>query len=231
MRLVAWNVNYNNRHRPFDETVALLQPLRADVLVLSETALPKHSEDGRVQWIGDVAPGLAIVVSDEFELTPHTANAGAAELVGAFSVRGRVDFELVAAWPVQRQGSRYHEILMATLDRFEDVLGSGNALMAGDLNSSSRVSNQRRTHPVFVARAGELGLVSAYHERTGEPYGAETVPTYMHGPGAPFHLDYCFVPRRLAASADVSVLREDEWASRSDHFPLVVDIPDGALAG
>lgn len=231
MRLVAWNANYNNRRRSFDETVALLQPLHADVLVLSETALPETSDGDRVQWIGDVAPGLAIVVGDGFELSAHGANVGAPELVGAFRVRGRVALDFLAVWPVQRrEGPRYNHILMDTLERFADLLASGSALLVGDLNSNSRVSAQRSTHPAFVARASELGLVSAYHAQTGEQYGAETVPTYPHGSsGTAFHLDYCFVPQRLAASTNASVMRGGDWALRSDHFPLVVDIPDAAL--
>jgi endonuclease/exonuclease/phosphatase family metal-dependent hydrolase len=74
-----------------------------------------------------------------------------------------------------------------------------------------------------------MGLVSAYHAQSGEAQGEETVPTYMRGQGASFHLDYCFVSKSLAASANVCVLRGDDWPKRSDHFPIVLDIPDALL--
>lgn len=37
MRLVGWNANYNNHRRAFEENVALLEPFKADVLVICET--------------------------------------------------------------------------------------------------------------------------------------------------------------------------------------------------
>jgi hypothetical protein len=39
-RLVGWNANYNNYRRTFEESVALLEPFAADVLVISETQPP-----------------------------------------------------------------------------------------------------------------------------------------------------------------------------------------------
>ena len=166
------------------------------------------------------------------KLVPHPANTGAPTLMGAFTAMGRLAFDLLAVWPVQRApGPLYHDILMTGLDRYADLLRSGRVVLAGDLNSSTRVLNQKHTHPVFVQRAAALGLVSAYHEQTGERHGEETVATYLHnsGPTREFHIDYCFVAEALKGHVKVSVLNNSEWAARGDHFPVVLDVNDEVL--
>ena len=73
---------------------------------------------------------------------------------------------------------------------------------------------------------GELGLVSAYHQYSGEAPGKETHPTYCYlwAKSAPFHIDYCFVPEswsfRLSA---VDIGSYAGWP-QSDHRPLTVDV-------
>jgi endonuclease/exonuclease/phosphatase family metal-dependent hydrolase len=233
VRLVAWNANYNAQRLPLEESVTFLETLHADVLVLSEVPPPTEDNPLRAQWIGERAPGLAVIAGAGLELEAHPANAGAPPLMGAFTVSGRGKFDLMACWPVKRDGGPdYHQILMAGLERYEDVLRTGHTILAGDLNSSTRVTSQRRSHPAFVERAGDLGLVSAYHLATGEVHGGESVPTYLHGPGesGQFHIDYCFVPERLAEAVSIEVLADDTWADRSDHFPVVLDVEDGALS-
>ena len=232
MRLVAWNVNYNGNRRSLEENVSLLRPLGADVLVLSETAAPDSANSLNAHWTGDRNPGLAIIALTGLNLTPHPANAAIPPLMAAYTVSGHVKFDLLTIWPVQRKGgSSYHEILMAALDRYAGVVGSCRAIMAGDCNSSTRVSNQRVTHPLFVKRAESLGLVSAYHEQEGEQHGEETLATYRHncGPIREFHIDYCFVAKPLNAFVKLRVLNDTVWAERSDHFPLVLDVRDEAL--
>ena len=232
MRLVAWNVNYNGNRRALEENVSLLRPLGADILVLSETAAPHSGNILNARWTGERNPGLAIIALTGLNLTPHPDNAAIPPLMAAYKVSGHVAFELLAVWPVQRKGgSSYHEILMAALDRYTHVVGSCRAIMAGDCNSSTRVSNQRDTHPLFVKRAESLGLISAYHEQKGEQHGVETVATYRHncGPIRDFHIDYCFVAKQLNAFAKLRVLNDAVWAERSDHFPLVLDVRDEAL--
>lgn len=228
MRLIAWNANYNNRRHPFRDTVEILEPLCADILVLSEVAPPVDGDPRRVQRVGGVTPGLVVVARGGWELQALPENNQAPSLAGAFRVRGAADFFLVAAWPIQNKGGpSYHKTLMAILDCFGETLKSGHAILAGDLNSSSRVSSQKTTHPKFVEAAKVLGLASAYHEQSGEGHGVETVATYPGRGG--FHIDYCFVPQALAATANVSVLGAGDWPTRSDHFPVVVDIPDRAF--
>jgi hypothetical protein len=196
---------------------------------LSEIAPPSDEDPVKVQRVGGVIPSLVVVAGEGWELQSLPENDNAPALSGAFRVGGAVEFFLLAAWPVQSKGGpSYHNMLMTLLKHFGTTLGSGRAILAGDLNSSSRVSNQQQTHPQFVKAAKELRLVSAYHEQTGEDHGKETITTYPGHGG--FHIDYCFVPQTLAAATNVSVLRAGDWATRSDHFPLLVDIPDRAFS-
>jgi len=230
MRLVAWNANHNRRRRSLDANVALMEPFGADILVLSETAGPR-SKPSDVHWIGGLDPGLAVVAPKGLKLLPHPGNFAAETHMGAFTASGQVTFNLLALWPVQRRVSSYHHILMSALDRYADFLVADRVIMAGDLNSTSRVSSQRASHPLFVKRAQELGLVSAYHEQTGEGHGDETVATYLHNCDSTrgFHIDYCFITNALKASAKLLIKNDAEWAARSDHFPLVLDVDDGVL--
>lgn len=152
--------------------------------------------------------------------------------MGGFSISGLVTFDLLAIWPVQQLGASYHKTLMAGLDRYATMLSSGRAIMAGDFNSNTRVAAQRQTHSRFVAAAHALGLCSVYHEQSGETHGHESFATYDHGSGdsRAFHLDYCFVSQVLVQSASLGIRRGVDWRSRSDHSPLVLDIPNAALA-
>lgn len=229
MRLVAWNTNYNNRRRTYDDVMTILAPLHADLTILSEVALPAKT-DSLMALIGEQSPGLVVVASNGLELTSHSANHGALPLASAFTVSGRIEFNLVATWPVKYQsGPSYHKILMETLVRFADVISARNSILAGDLNTSSSVSGQELSHVKFTDEARRLGITSVYHENSGELFGNETAYTFRNG-SRDFHIDYCFVSRLLVPAAAVTILRGTQWHSRSDHFPLVLDIPDAAFA-
>jgi endonuclease/exonuclease/phosphatase family metal-dependent hydrolase len=102
--------------------------------------------------------------------------------------------------------------------------------MLGDFNSSTRVSSQKRSHPMFVQAAQDRGLVSAYHEQSGESHGEESVPTYLHGNGAEFHLDYGFVTQPLVGAVQCRIADEPRWFEIGDHRPIVLDIDEAALA-
>jgi endonuclease/exonuclease/phosphatase family metal-dependent hydrolase len=149
--------------------------------------------------------------------------------MAGFRVGGQVDFNLLAIWPVQHEGGlKYAQTLQMSLERYSDLL-SERAIMAGDLNSSSKVSGQQTTHPRFVSAAAALGLASAYHHLTGEDHGAETVSTYRHDASRSFHIDYCFLSRSLLDAANFGIANGGEWRTLSDHSPIVLDVPDSLL--
>lgn len=229
MRLIAWNANYNNRRRSFEADVELLAPLNGDVIVLSETSRPRTEVSGRVAWIGDEAPGLAVTVQNGYSFEPTAVAAGAPKLSRAFRVDGPLKFSLLAVWPVKRtQRDSYAQILDACLDFYAEVLSGDRVILAGDLNSNSRVSGQERSHPRFVAKATALALTSVYHHQSGEEHGCESTPTYLQGKTSPrpFYIDYCFVSKTWVRLASLQILNGAPWTGLSDHFPLVLDLPE-----
>jgi endonuclease/exonuclease/phosphatase (EEP) superfamily protein YafD len=228
MRLIAWNANFA-RHpkRSFEQNANLLFEEGADVVVLSETARPAESSTDRIAWVGRGNPGLGVMVRAGFSLSASDLNAQAPDLFAAYEVSGPVSFGLLAAWPVNysRQQS-YAKSLEAGLDRFGDFLMAERVVFTGDLNSSTRVSGQTRSHPALVARARGMKLESVYHHQNQEEHGSETIATYRHGgPGkGHFHIDYCFLSPALLTNAKVKVLNNTVWDKRSDHYPVVVDL-------
>ena len=132
MRLIAWNANYNARRRTLEETAALLAPLHADILVISETAPPCRGNPLHAHWTG-ATPGLAVIARHGLELEPHPANEGAPPLMAGYTVHGDLEFSLLALWPVQIDGGpNYHRVLMAAINRYAALLTTERTIMAGD---------------------------------------------------------------------------------------------------
>ena len=48
-------------------------------------------------------------------------------------------------------------------------------------------------------------------------------PSHQRKPSRPWHIDFCFVPAGWVL-VGVEVLDGKEWAARSDHLPLKVDV-------
>lgn len=229
MRLIAWNANDNNQSRSFEEDLALLAHLNGDIIVLSETSRPKAEASGKVVWIGGKGPGLAVAALNGYSVEPSQSNVDAPRLSGGFKVEGPLKFNLLAVWPVRTERNSYAQILDATLNCYADLLSRERVVLAGDLNSNTRVIHQAQSHPRFVTKAKALGLTSVYHHKHSEEHGSETKGTYRQGKKAPrpFCLDYCFVPTPWLDEASLQILDGPEWEGRSDHFPLVLKLPDG----
>ena len=98
------------------------------------------------------------------------------------------------------------------------------------MNSGTNLSTRQtpsKGHSRIVDALADIGLVSAYHAFHTVAHGQEMHPTYrhQHNPAKPCHIDFCFVPvgwaRQLVA---VEVFDGKEWAEKSDHLPLRVDL-------
>lgn len=225
MRLVGWNANDNVRHRSFQQNVALLEPFSADVLVISETAKPLPQD--RAFFVGD-KPGLAVVARDGITLRPCPMNANTPEHLAGVKVTGPVAFDMVAVWTLTKP---YHTVLMAALQRYAELWSAGRAVMLGDFNSSTKADYQKHSHPEFIQAALGHGLVSAYHEQTGEAHGEESVATYRHSNRDLFHVDYGFVSQPLVGSTRCRIDTDPRWFEIGDHRPVILDIDDAALSG
>ena len=230
MRIIAWNANHNGHpKRSFAEAAELLFAQNADLVILSEIARPARKVTRRIDWIGASNPGLGVEARNGYAISLSDLNSRAPALFGAYQVTGPLSFNLVAAWPVHYpNGPSYAQLLQEALTVFGEFLGAKRAMLVGDLNSSTRVSSQTKSHPVFVEQAKALKLESLYHHRNQVAHGDEKQVTYRHngrGKGR-FHLDYCFLSPALLGSAKIEILDGAEWEQRSDHFPLVIDLPE-----
>lgn len=230
LRLVSWNANFNNRRRSFRETLHLLEPLCADILILCEVARPMPEENLEIKWVGANSPGMAVVARNGLNIEPCAMNTGAPPLVAGFHVTGAIDFHLLATWTVQPRGGRpnYHTILLTALAHFSGFIAQSPTLMMGDFNSSAGVIAQKRSHPAFIEQAARLGLTSLYHSKNDVAHGNEMEKTFFKN-GRSYHIDYCFMPPLVAVTADIQILNSVEWLTRSDHAPLVIDVPYSAF--
>ena len=123
-------------------------------------------------------------------------------------------------------------VSLAALDVYREWYQGQPLVMAGDFNSNV-IWNPTAGHrkPLqHIAACEDVGLVSAYHSWTGDEQGAEREPTiYWRNrtiDGPRYHIDYAFVPRRLAARiSSMQVGTHADWVAtgRSDHVPLVFD--------
>jgi endonuclease/exonuclease/phosphatase family metal-dependent hydrolase len=131
----------------------------------------------------------------------------------------------VGPWATRSVSTSYrqaHEGLRANPEwiqlRETVILGDFNA--SGGFRSSRNVRNWKE----LLGLTNELGLISAYHEYTGESFGGEKLHTHFQR-GSDAHLDYCFIPQAWRSKiAKVTVGSSEEWRSLSDHMPLIVDI-------
>ena len=220
MRVTTWNCY---RGADVAEYLALLKPLRADLVTLQECRRP-DGDDASVVWRGvDLNQGAAVVsTSAALRIEPIEIPSLHPTVVPVV-VQAPQPFVFVGVWT----HPPYNEVAWDAMTACVDAAADGLPVVAaGDFNSSPGVQGQERDSPEFLQRMrDDLGLVSAWHHLTGEVHGEETRATYYHQwkESSPFHIDYCFLPERWASRlTDVSVGSYADWP-RSDHRPLTVE--------
>ena len=240
MRLVAWNCAMA-LHRKFEALLAL----KPDIAVISECAEPARLEArgldcgaGQPLWIGDNPnKGLAVFAFNGYRMRIADDYQATLRWIAPVHVEGPQSFNLLAVWAQNLSGgvSRKKQSgpFRRALSRYRDLLSDGPAFVAGDLNNNVIWDRPgwRINHAVAVDKLAALGLVSAYHERNGEPQGGETMPTIYWRDrtkdGPTYHLDYIFMPRdRLDRVREFHVGSFEDWCGNrlSDHVPVVLDI-------
>ncbi len=232
MRIVSWNANYNNKkRRTLADNISLVAPLHPDLVVLSETS-DEANEGSGARIVGHSSPVLAVVPFNGFSIRPLSPVGNAPPLAGFFDVSGPRHFTLGAIWPIQKKtGPRYASLLTAMLAHFATELSSAPLILTGDFNSNTAVVGQERSHPKLISRLEQAGLSSAYHHQSGEKHGRETLATFVQGKKSPkrFHIDYCFASSDLLPACTVAIPQSSAWLGLSDHFPLIIDVPDAAF--
>ncbi len=241
MRLVAWNCNMA-LHRKAD---ALLR-LNPDVAVISECAEPDILRlrgdadwiEAEPVWVGqNPNKGLAVFTFNGFAAHLDNAYLRTLRYIAPVHITGRQKFNLLAVWAQNASAGmtrkRQAGPLRRALTKYKDFMSAENVAIAGDFNNNVIWDKPGRlmNHQAIVAKLGEQGLASAYHETTGEPQGEETVPTHYwrdrRKDGPTYHIDYIFLPRPwCGALRHFSVGSFEEWCGSglSDHVPIVVDV-------
>lgn len=250
MRLVVWNANMAV-HRKLD---TVLERLRPDVLVLCECAdeatlsgkYPGSVPWTSMAWAGKVPDppknpdkGLAVMTFGGYRIAAERPVRPVMEWVVLADIVGPVPFSLIAVWAMNHRASNIKAFPQsnpqpaAALNTYWSA-DSGPTVLAGDFNhnvSWDPGMAYAKQHARTLDAAKRAGLVSAYHEQTGQAQGAETAPTlYWRGAGAKtFHIDYAFIPDEwLPRLENVTVGSKQDWidSGLSDHVPLVMDLTD-----
>jgi len=124
------------------------------------------------------------------------------------------------------------------LEFYRQFLTEEDAVIAGDFSNNAAWNRGRAcNHGRAVETLEGYGLVSAYHAKTGEVQGQESVKTFYrwYREEQGHHIDHIFMPHAWTKPGFcLEVGSFDDWVRkppaetrRSDHAPLVVDIGCG----
>jgi len=225
LRLVTWNCRSGSVASRLDE----LRLLAPDIVFLQEC---DPARGGRVAGVVcsraiKARKGIALCAADSCRCRARTLLTGSGRAAIAATVLRPVPFTAIGVWA---QATRYADDVIRTLRAHASVVRATPAIVFGDFNSGTslaRLGASSRHHQRLVDEFDALGLVSAYHAFHRVDHGYESDATYFHqfNGAKPWHIDFCFVPRSWASRiVNVAVLDGDEWRTRSDHLPLVVDV-------
>ena len=226
MRLTTWNCE-KGKGNDIDQCLSQIEPLDADLVALQECRRPSRN-DPSVVWRGrNPKLGTAVISRRaELKLEPLAIPSPRPSVIPVV-VQGPAPFLFVGVWTQKP----YIEVAQAAMKACADVPHGLPIVAAGDFSISPAVSRKRQKSLRFLDwMRDELGLVSAYHEFSGETPGEETQPTYYHhwAESKPFHIDYCFLPESWSSRiSSVDVGTYADWQT-SDHRPLTVDLRDPA---
>jgi endonuclease/exonuclease/phosphatase family metal-dependent hydrolase len=226
LRLVTWNCRSGSVASRLDE----LRVLAPDIVFLQECDPAPTSRAAGVVCSRAMRTRKAIALcaaSRGCRCTARPLLAGSGRAAVAATVLRPMRFTAIGVWA---QATHYADDVIRTLRAHASLLRDAPAVVFGDFNSGTslmRFGSSSRHHQHLVDEFDALGLVSAYHAFHGVGHGYEGDATYFHQFNArkPWHIDFCFVPRAWAASlVNVAVIDGEEWRTRSDHLPLLVDL-------
>jgi endonuclease/exonuclease/phosphatase family metal-dependent hydrolase len=195
--------------------------------VLQEVRQPAAPRPGTT-WLGpNPRNGIAFVASPRVEIRLERVKRGAPWSIVPIEVLAPDSLHVLTVWTRQEHG--YIAALAKALTSYKSFLRAAPSIVIGDLNANAIWDSPKR--PVDFSRVArrlsdEFGLVSAYHARTAEAFGAESEAThyFWRRRERPFHIDYCFIPKGwVSRLKEVAILDRPPWDALSDHRPLVVE--------
>jgi len=211
---------------PLATKLTALKALDPDLAVIPECPqLPR--DPGSTIWFGaNRHKGLGVIAKHPWRIAAVEACGRLPRWVRPVRVAGPCSFLLWAVWACDGP-HRYVRGIHRALDLKPHLFEAGPSVMLGDFNSHSLWDQNYPTdenHSALLRRLETLGLTSSYHHYYSEPHGSESRPTffeYRHQ-HRPYHIDYCFLPTLWVHWIDsVTVGSHADWATRSDHMPLV----------
>lgn len=239
MRFVAWNCC-----EKFDRNYSHLRDLDFDVAVVCECG-PFEARFGDAREVTAVLklavdqPGqskhIGVLARDPWRVEKLPVDQEQPWLLPV-RVTGPIDFTVLAVWALGPEwvvgrpsyAAQTGRVISQTLPHLE-----GPVILAGDLNAPILSdSTSTRLYAENVGRLLERGLVSAFTAARGET-DPLAEPTYHHQWKAarPFHIDHVFLPKAWTHGLEVTVGTYEEWVAtkRSDHVPIIVDVPSPRL--
>ena len=232
LRLASWNcaMALHDKH-------ARLQALAPDIAIIPECAEPdilrRKSPDFRfsdVEWHGENRDkGLGVFSFGEWRLRRHQSFDDRFYIALPIEVSGPGRLNLLALWAFYdraRGVAPNPPSLAEAIDHYSPFLSRRPAAVAGDFNSSV-IWDAKGPWAAFGEvnrRLNDLGLESAYHTRTGEALGRETVSTlHFQKKATPvYHIDYIYAEPLLLGECTVGA--SPDWLPLSDHMPVVADL-------
>jgi exonuclease III len=226
LRIITWNCRSGSVAKRLSE----LADYDPHIVFLQECRAIQDEPSSEVVCMRTVkgCKGIALAVSAEScRCVARGLIPGSGRAALAAQVLAPVRFTALGIWA---RPPAYVQDVILTLRAHADLLRAGPALVLGDLNTGSRLGRHRsstRHHERLLDLCSELGLVSAYHAFHRVDSGRESHATYFHQfkRSMPWHIDFCFVPRSWTSHlVRVTVIDGREWAARSDHRPLLVEL-------
>ena len=229
-----------------DKKVDALLRLKPDVAVVpecSEKSVNALRQPGfRALWFGsNPHKGLGVIYRDDWGV--HKLPEPDQKWFAPIEVDAPTPFALIAVWACKvgpSRKDRYVGQVYQALLAHPEWFSGRPVVLAGDFNSNKIWDAKRAVgnHSDVVKLLDDRGLVSAYHKHFNEPQGEELQHTYyqFRHEGKKFHIDYIFIPQEWRLKT-VEVGEYTQWAKRSDHSPLIVELnlgradgPDGAFS-
>ena len=230
MRIVAWNCQMG-----LDKKADALLSLNPDVAVVpecSEKSTVAFQQRGyETLWFGsNPRRGLGVFCKKGWSI--RALPQPQQKWIVPIEVDAPTPFTLLAVWACRsddNDADRYIRQVYLALMSHPEWFNGTPVVLAGDFNSNKIWDSKRAVgnHSDVVKILAERGLVSGYHEFSGEAQGTETRKTfylYRHA-HRPYHIDYNFVPTEwVPRLKTVDVGEYERWSKLSDHCPVTVDI-------
>lgn len=238
MRIVTWNCQ-----GAFRKKAAAVAHFRPDIAIIQECECPErlvfppHCPQPTSQvWFGErLTQGLCVLSYSGLRFTVASEYEPSIRYCVPLHVQGpTVDLHLLAIWAMAHKDPKLSYVgqIARAITRYGDFLGTKETVVAGDFNSNKQWDRKPRigNHSWVVEALARYGLVSVYHEWSGEAQGEESAKTlFMYRKREQvYHIDYCFVPHTwMPRLRTFAVGAYERWRAESDHMPLLLEFGAG----